>query len=79
MSPMSNCRWTGIHSLKTKVFQIIKCTGFIDDLRNILTNSLEEVMTDMRSIKEMIQCATIGISKEIKNAVLFSLLDALNF
>ena len=36
-------------------------------------------MTDMYSIKEMIQCATPGIPKGIKNAVSISIAFCLDF
>ena len=56
-----------------KVVQIIKCTCnvFVDNFRNISTNwyryqLVGEVMADMWSIKEMIQCATLGIPKGMK-------------
>ena len=58
-----------------KIVQIIKCTStvFVDNLKNISTNSLiyryqfvGEIMADMLSIKEMIQCATLWIPKRMK-------------
>ena len=36
-------------------------------------------MTDMRNIKEMIQCATLGIPKGMKNTVSISIAFCLDF
>ena len=67
---------------RTKVVKIIKCicTVFIDNFRNIFQlihryrcQFVGEVMTDMLSIKEMIQCASLGIPKGMKNAVFISI------
>ena len=60
-----------------KVVPIIKCTCtvFIHNLRNIQETRQYKhqlvgvVMTDMRSIKEIFQPATLGILNGIKNAI----------
>ena len=69
-----------------KVVQIIKCTctAFIDNFRNISTNSSIKVSVRRGSFfyvkhKKKIQCTSLGIPKGMKNAISISIAFALTF